>query len=347
MSDAVKRRGVLYWLGYFAGLVMVVLIGLEGALRVIVPESRFWVVSNVYRAADNPTVGYTLAPNQRRVAFSVDLATNSLGYRGADWTREKPPGVFRVALIGDSHAFGFGVPFDSTMGEQLRRLLEKRRGRVEVLNFGVPGYNTFQEQAVLKLALEFSPDAVVFVPCNNDADDAQSVDAEGFLVGVSPEGRYKVLDRSTEHLTPPPTIWRHSRLYLYVRLLLAKRRLAATAQVQRAPIANGYRWMGQIPPGQVPPLLQTRIDAPLRAMIAAATAHGARVVLAPFAADNDWRRMFAAIARDTGVPSVELLALFPEAQGWNDLVHQFSIGWDTHLNALAHARFAAAIAEKL
>ena len=34
---------------------------------------------------------------------------NSKGFRGEETPYEKPPGVYRIVLIGDSNAFGYGV----------------------------------------------------------------------------------------------------------------------------------------------------------------------------------------------------------------------------------------------
>ncbi len=75
-----------------------------------------------------------------------DVRINNHGFRGNDYTWQKPPGVLRVACLGDSATFGYGDRDDETYPAYLETYLNKRRDRlkdkkverVEVLNFGVP-----------------------------------------------------------------------------------------------------------------------------------------------------------------------------------------------------------------
>ncbi len=128
---------------------------------------------------------YTLRPGLDLKFQGVQVTTNSLGMRGPERVIEKPPGTLRVALLGDSFAFGWGVEqkegfaqiIEDRMNSTLRSLNSsgekvKKIGlpqRVEVLNFGVPGYSTFQETALFKeRAMPFSPDAVLIYFVEND-----------------------------------------------------------------------------------------------------------------------------------------------------------------------------------
>jgi hypothetical protein len=86
-------------------------------------------------------LGWTVGPNRRSpdgLYFSSVEGIRSAGpnIRMADQTPR-----FRVALIGDSHAFSFEVPFEDSWGYHLQRLLG---GDVQVLNFGVDGYGIDQ-----------------------------------------------------------------------------------------------------------------------------------------------------------------------------------------------------------
>ena len=69
-----------------------------------------------YRLCDNPLIGYELVPGYHsfRGGEMVDFRgrSNSLGFRDREHTVEKPPGVCRVAVIGDSVAQGFGLEED-------------------------------------------------------------------------------------------------------------------------------------------------------------------------------------------------------------------------------------------
>ena len=127
---------------------------------------------------------FGLTPNLDVKFQGVPVQTNSWGLRGPEISKLKPAGVFRVALLGDSFAFGWGVKQDESFAHKLQELLQQelvRRSKdpmrvdsedikqVEVLNFGVPGYSTFQQVAHFRReGLSFSPDAVIVYFIEND-----------------------------------------------------------------------------------------------------------------------------------------------------------------------------------
>lgn len=69
------------------------------------------------------------------------VQANSLGFRGAELTREKASGSFRILIFGDSSTFGWGVNQDEMYSSVLqRRLRELIPGHeIEVGNFAIPG----------------------------------------------------------------------------------------------------------------------------------------------------------------------------------------------------------------
>ena len=71
----------------------------------------------------------------------MEHGANEYGYRGPARAPEKPEGVFRIAALGDSFVYGQGVPANDAVSAQLERKLSDQLPGVEVLNFGVPGYN--------------------------------------------------------------------------------------------------------------------------------------------------------------------------------------------------------------
>ena len=91
------------------------------------------------------------------------VRVNSRGMRGPDVALEKPEGVLRIAVLGDSTTFGYGVEEDETYSSFLQRFLNAAgRRRFEVLNFGVTGYCTRDEAIVLEQRVaEFAPDLIV------------------------------------------------------------------------------------------------------------------------------------------------------------------------------------------
>jgi lysophospholipase L1-like esterase len=101
----------------------------------------------------------------------MDVRINSLGYRGPELRNE--PSEFSVAVIGDSIAFGLYVSFEETFCRVLERALGYSNVRANVVNLGVPGYDTLQEVASLTLALDaLKPQLVVVQFSLNDAEVA-------------------------------------------------------------------------------------------------------------------------------------------------------------------------------
>jgi len=92
------------------------------------------------------------------------VTIDALGYRGPAWTAPKRPGERRIACLGDSFTFGWGVEDDETWPRQLQGLLDGRPGgeRWSVMNFGVPGYNTWNElRTYERVVRAHRPDVVV------------------------------------------------------------------------------------------------------------------------------------------------------------------------------------------
>lgn len=101
----------------------------------------------------------------------VLLESNSDGYRTAQIPEEKAAGVYRVAVLGDSTAFGWGVEPEARYSQILEDKLNALGTNVkyEVMNFGIPGYTSYHGRAVFDhYALKYSPDMVIFTFGAND-----------------------------------------------------------------------------------------------------------------------------------------------------------------------------------
>ena len=99
------------------------------------------------------------------------LSINSDGFRDRNFSVEKPNNTVRIMALGDSFVFGLGVELNDSYPKQLEILLNKNKGEqnYEVLNFGVPGYNTKQEVEMLKeKGLKYKPDIVILGYLGND-----------------------------------------------------------------------------------------------------------------------------------------------------------------------------------
>lgn len=331
MSVTVGQRLALVVAGVALGLV-----GAEGLARVWLSSGEVLPVGDVYEASPVPGVGYRLLPNLDRHALGAELRTNSLGYRGPDRALRKRPGTTRVVVLGDSHAFGFGVAYDEGLAARLESdLSEGSRGRVEVLNFAVPGYNADQVHAVFEgVALAFDPDLLVVVPSSNDHEPAQEAGEDGYLRSAAPGSTLVELGRS---------LARRSRLFRFLRLMQRRRAEPASPSTDEPPA----RWMRPIDPGEVPAWLERTVGRPYRRILEVAAAREIAVVLAPFASAEGYRRMFAEMGKEYGVPVVELLAALPDVHSWAETRARFGLSWDSHLGAEAHGLWARAVRDSI
>jgi hypothetical protein len=92
--------------------------------------------------------------------FSVTVQSNANGFRDAERAEAKPPGVRRVALLGDSFIEAVQVPMDQTASQRLEALLNaKGQARWEALNFGVSNFGQYWLTWDHK-AKRFDPDVV-------------------------------------------------------------------------------------------------------------------------------------------------------------------------------------------
>jgi len=149
---------------------------------ILQPESTFEAEVDTVALRDiinphpNDRIIFDLRPNLNMRFARSNVQTNACGMRDHPRSIEKPPGTYRIALLGDSFTFGWGVEFEETFGQVLERELNSRLSElgsmysnVEVLNFGVPGYSTFQEVAkFIESGIDFAPDAVLVLFIEND-----------------------------------------------------------------------------------------------------------------------------------------------------------------------------------
>lgn len=144
---------------------VVTLVSAECLLRVYV-ALRGWT-PNCYAAQlqlfrPHPTTGYDLRPRYRLKSGVYEISINSLGLRGREIAREKPTDVKRIALVGESSAFGYLVSDREVAAHLLEEKLRARGRHVEVLNGGVPGYNLFQSIVRFdELLAPLEPDLVI------------------------------------------------------------------------------------------------------------------------------------------------------------------------------------------
>jgi lysophospholipase L1-like esterase len=159
----------------------------------------------VYRY--DPEIRYVHVPNQQGWIDDGLVSINSLGFRGREVVVPKPTGRFRVVVLGDSVALGWGVGDHETFSFQLEQLLHKRfpNRDLDVINLAVAGYNTRQEVTLFKrYVTRLEPDLVLVGFYTNDVPDAaedKGPAAGTRILATNPEAG-QVL-----HLNPTPSSW--------------------------------------------------------------------------------------------------------------------------------------------
>ena len=121
--------------------------------------------------------------------LQYQATTNSLGFRGAEISREKPRETKRILCIGDSSTFGQFVNDEDTLAAILERLLRQEHFPVEVINGGVPGTTIVDQVEILQRSLSLAPDIVILTFSENDITDLEAEPSQ--FVALSENRRVK------------------------------------------------------------------------------------------------------------------------------------------------------------
>jgi hypothetical protein len=149
--------------------------------------------------------------------FDVSFTANNRGMRGpADYIYEKPEGVFRIAVLGDSFTFGVGVASEETASAVLEKLLNAQAGSsktYQVYNFGVNSYSPILEYIYIKKEIvKYKPDLVILMLDISDPYDDYIYEPhivcgpDGDIIGCDP---FKLRGRPDIKAL----LMRHSRLF--------------------------------------------------------------------------------------------------------------------------------------
>jgi len=164
--------------------------------------------------------------------------TNSLGFRGKDFSVHKPTDTFRLVFLGDSFTFGEGVWFRDTYSEQVSAVLnEKLQGKAisfESLNFGVGGYNTSQSLRLFRrIAMKYNPDMVILGYSLNDAEPTLFTKPEGAGQHVRRPRERFVPEGLSENLPPQGLLYKLRTNRLIWKLINNRKRVSQTVDYYR------------------------------------------------------------------------------------------------------------------
>jgi lysophospholipase L1-like esterase len=128
----------------------------------------------------DPDIGYRYLPGSsdyiERYEYRQPVQINSGGFFDDEYPEVPPPGVTRIAAIGDSFTAGFQVGRGRNYPDVLEDVLNEAGlpdCPCEVLNFGLDGTGALQQVFILeKMALNYQPDIVVVTIHSTDLMDA-------------------------------------------------------------------------------------------------------------------------------------------------------------------------------
>jgi lysophospholipase L1-like esterase len=160
------------------GLKRLLIVCASTAIALLLAEGALRVADHFHplvSPAPEPIL-YTRTPAGNpamRQSPELPYRIGNLGFRGPDVEIPKPPGRFRILVLGDSLTFGQGVAEERIYPRLLESILHEATDGmdIEVVNLGVPGVGLVE---VISLMQEMVPrleaDLVVWGFCINDLD---------------------------------------------------------------------------------------------------------------------------------------------------------------------------------
>ena len=297
----------------------------------------------------HPYLSYYPTPNYRKGLTSH----NSLGYRNDEFPLEKGSGIYRIVALGGSSTYDVTIKDnDDTFTAQLERLLKEDYGyqNVQVINAGVPGYNSWEILVNLEFrVLDLDPDLVIIYEGTNDVH-ARMVEPSAY--------RGDDLGRRQAWQVPPVAMWEHSAL---LRILSRAMNLARQVSIDdfvSSPTYVSWPYQHRLSEGNLDPSEILKENPPiffrrnLANMSAIAKEHEVTILLTTWAhspylkdyAAQDYHQhgfkenndVVKEVAADQQVPFFDFAAVMPQdAQYWADGRHVNEAG------ALVKARLFA------
>lgn len=275
-----------------------------------------------YAAVETDAFGMSL-PARRW--FNLYVRTNAAGCRDDEWARAKPAGTRRIAFVGDSYVYGWGI--EKTQ-DRFPELIEARfnganQARVEVMNVAKPGWGTRDQiQPIRDMIEHYDVDEVVLCHVVNDIED-----------------RLPVSPNFNPTLPPDPDWLNPDASYLldFLRMRIVVPRLPTVRNYQRW-LAGGYATES----------LSGAHEEDLRTIIRECSDHGValRVVLLPMIQtatgeldQSSIHRRLVAMLEEEQVPVVDLWPVIAGRDASELVVSRI----DAHPNESAQHIFADVI----
>lgn len=196
--------------------IFLALFAAEVAARILydpaAPSSKHFK-SAIHETVPDLNLLYKLSPGAETFKDGVSHKVNSHGFRDREFSVEKTPGTKRVLFLGDSVVYGYEAPLELSVPKMLEQRLREKGKKIEVLNFGVLGYETRQDVEFFKLlGKKFKPDVVILGYTLNDSRFASIT-----FTDFGDHGKWRVASPQLHwHERIPNFFYRNMRLLQYL-----------------------------------------------------------------------------------------------------------------------------------
>jgi len=136
----------------------------------------------------DPITGLSLRPNTSgwyRKEGQAYVETNSQGLHDRERPLTKPPGTYRILMLGDSYPEALQVNVETTFWRLLEQRLEacafRSAKHIDVINLGISGFGTGQALRMLQTrGLAYRPDLVMlaFFPGNDVRNNSRELEPD-------------------------------------------------------------------------------------------------------------------------------------------------------------------------
>jgi len=130
----------------------------------------------IHRKSDDPLLVYELTPHAETTRQGILYKINAAGFRDDEFPIQatpKQPKEYRIVVLGDSVAWGWGVDMNQAWPQRLEEELKTslNNPQISVYNLAVNGYATPQEVRIFsKYGLGYQPDLVILNYVLNDPE---------------------------------------------------------------------------------------------------------------------------------------------------------------------------------
>lgn len=196
-----------------------------------------------FEPAPLSTVTSELKPPWLPYDYTEHINADALN-ENRDYTPEKPPGIYRIMTLGDSFTYGLFVDTRDNWTELLESRLnaECGKGKFEVINLGVSGYDTeYSEHRFSVRGEKYHPDLVIWLFQNNDFTELSEFMLEKEKFYISDMKRTGEWDRLVKEGIPYPPAVNMTRDMEAFTKDVGKQRLAATQQGFIMQFLNEFR----------------------------------------------------------------------------------------------------------